>query len=95
VLAYDFSIRHEHEYWKSDDVEKAIKSRMDLHNNGIGYDIGVLYADDYDDEQMCEKIKTRVTGGKRSTDTSEWIRTQSVWLWRSRGLINGRGCGPA
>lgn len=79
-LALDFAFAHEGYAFESDDDEKRLKSRMDLHNNGVGY----RYADanpGHNDEFMCNGAMQKALEGSLSSDEELWSLHPATAYW--------------
>jgi YD repeat-containing protein len=74
--AYDFARAHESESRKGD-IDNRRNSKMDFHNNGIGYDTGRAHARKHNDKWLCNRARGYVRGGglfKFRRDSTRWRR---------------------
>jgi len=96
ALALDFGVRHENHEWENGATsEDRLGSWMDLQNNTTGWTYASEYAEDHNDEFMCNGMRHKIEAGEYNRDRQTWESGRLVWIQRGVGLRSGRTCRSA
>lgn len=65
---------------EGDDEVAALRSRMDLHNNGVGYNFAYRTAPYHNDTYMCTFMLRRTYSGQQGQDWFHYSPGRLYWL---------------